>query len=343
VTTDTSLSLHARVLAAIRRPAPLGEAEFNELALALYAFQRRENAPYGQYCAHLGAPESPGHWSEIPAVPASAFRHAALRSFPEEETAAAFRTSGTTGEGFGTHFFRSLELYEAALLRGWEALALPKLPQVLLIARPEDAPHSSLSHMAGTLGRLAPQRYCLDGAGQLDLHAFRSAVASGPVLVFGTALAFLFLFETLGEERLLLAPGSVAVETGGYKGSGRTLTKEALYGRFKDSLGLEPDTVFNEYGMTELSSQWYTHGLGRPHHGPTWTRFLVIDPATNAPLPEGGTGCLRLFDLANAGSVIALQTQDLAIRRGEGFELLGRDPAALPRGCSRAADELLRS
>ena len=42
------------------------------------------------------------------------------------------------------------------------------------------------------------------------------------------------------------------------------------------------------------------------------------------------------------GSVLAIETQDLAIRRERGFELLGRDPGALPRGCSRAADEQMR-
>jgi len=50
---------------------------------------------------------------------------------------------------------------------------------------------------------------------------------------------------------------------------------------------------------------------------------------------------LRLIDLANIGSVLAIQTQDLAIRRGADIELLGRNPAAIPRGCSRSADEML--
>jgi len=43
---------------------------------------------------------------------------------------------------------------------------------------------------------------------------------------------------------------------------------------------------------------------------------------------------LRVFDLANARSVFALQTADLAARRGAGFELLGRAEAATLRGCS---------
>jgi hypothetical protein len=131
------------------------------------------------------------------------------------------------------------------------------------------------------------------------------------------------------------------METGGYKGTGRTLTKEALYAQFQTSLGLAPNAILNEYSMTELSSQWYTHGLNRPHFGPPWARSLVISPETGREVADGETGTVRLIDLANLGSVIAIQTQDLAIRRGHGFQLIGRDPAAIPRGCSRTADEEL--
>jgi hypothetical protein len=81
--------------------------------------------------------------------------------------------------------------------------------------------------------------------------------------------------------------------------------------------------------------------VGNVHIGPPWTRALVINPETEHEAEEGGTGALRIFDLANLGSVIAIQTRDLAIRRGEHFELIGRDPVALARGCSRAADESL--
>ena len=131
------------------------------------------------------------------------------------------------------------------------------------------------------------------------------------------------------------------METGGYKGTGRTLTKAELYAGFT-TLALGPDQIVNEYGMTELSTPFYTRGLDRPHAGPPWARALVIDPETGCEVAEGETGTVRLFDLANVGSVLAIQTQDLAVRRADGtFELLGRDPAALPRGCSRAADEMI--
>ena len=138
-------------------------------------------------------------------------------------------------------------------------------------------------------------------------------------------------------------PGTLVLETGGYKGSGREVPKVELYRRIGGLFDLEPEDILNEYGMTELSSQFYTRGLGRPHEGPPWVRAVVIDPETGGETAVGETGVLRIFDLANLGSVLAVETQDLAVRRERGFELLGRAPAALPRGCSRAADERMRA
>jgi hypothetical protein len=66
---------------------------------------------------------------------------------------------------------------------------------------------------------------------------------------------------------------------------------------------------------------------------------VVADPVTLDEVAEGEIGILLIYDAANVGSVVGIRTQDLAVKRGDAFELLGRDPAALPRGCSRAADE----
>lgn len=162
-----------------------------------------------------------------------------------------------------------------------------------------------------------------------------------PILLFGTALAFLDLFEFLGERSIALPVGSAALETGGYKGTNRDLPKADLYAAFTQKLGLPTDAVWNEYGMTELSSQFYTRGLKQPHTGAPWVRGLVIDPATGREVSEGETGVLHIYDLANVDSCCAIQTRDLAVKAADGFFLIGRDPAALPRGCSRAADEIL--
>ena len=316
--------LEDRISAAIAAADP---ELFDILALEVYEFQRAHNAPYDAYCRSLG-PQAPSHWRDIPALQQSAFKIAPLRSYPASEDVATFRTSGTTGEGYGEHHFRSLRLYDEAILRGWDLLGLPVLPQVILIPSPADAPHSSLSHMMGTLKARGEQHW-------------RTAITESdrPILLLGTALSFLHCFEAM-PGNLRLPPGSLAFETGGYKGSRRTLAKPELYEMFRARLGLEPDQVINEYGMTELSSQFYARGIGKPHTAPPWMRAIAVDPLTGREVADGETGLLRIFDLANLGSVLAIQTRDLAICRGADFELIGRDPTALPRGCSRAADEM---
>ncbi len=339
-------SLESRIAEAIAG-TDLAEDAFGALALEIYAFQRRHNRAYDRYCGQLGAPGELREWREIPAVPQAAFKLAELRAFPEEKTVRTFHTSGTTGEGYGRHHFRSLELYHRAVVRGWKVFGLPRLPQIVLTPRSAQAPHSSLAEMMETLP--GPSEFFIADDKQLMTDALTQRLRrqwdeQEPVMLLGTALAFLNFFEYCAahELRFPLPAGSAAMETGGYKGSGRDIPKEELYAIFGEFLDLAPARVFNEYGMTELSSQCYTLGFNRLHEAPPWLRVRVIDPETGNEAAVGNSGVVRLFDLANLGSVLAIETQDLAVRGERGFQLLGRDPGALPRGCSRSADEALR-
>ncbi len=335
-------ALESRVLAALRED--LSEAEFDALALDLHVFQRRWNQPYGKFCATRRQPKS---WREIPAVPQSAFKHSRLSVAPPEAIGKTFRTSGTTGAGYGEHHFVNTRLYDAAAVAGWKRLQLsPKAWPMILAQPPEETPHSSLVHMLGTLA--GDGFFLLEKDGSLDVERFMAATrtcfhAKRPIALLGTALAFLNVFERLGPMRPLRRAGSFAMETGGYKGSGRDVPKAELYAMFGKYLDLAPDRVLNEYGMTELSSQFYTRGLGGVHESGPWIRALVIDPEAGREVAVGEMGVLRIFDLANLGSVLGIETQDIAIRRARGFELIGRAPGALPRGCSRAADERMRA
>lgn len=325
--------LECRVRDYIKQPRP---AEWDGLIRALHALHFHTNAPYRAYCESLGVGDSVENWREIPCVPQEAFKHADLRSFAEAETVKTFRTSGTTGEGYGQHHFRTLEIYETAVREGWRHAGMPAGPFLVLAPHPDEAPHSSLSHMLATL---SPRENFIAPGGRIDLDRLRAV--REPVCLLGTALGFLRLFEELGHSRIELPAGSNAMETGGYKGSGRDIAKADLYAMFADKLGLDPENIFNEYGMTELSSQFYARGSRGLHHGPPWARAVIADPVTLVEVTDGETGIVLIYDTANVGSVIGLRTQDLAIKRGDAFELLGRDPAALPRGCSRAADEWL--
>jgi hypothetical protein len=334
-------SLEARILNAMT-PA-LTDREFSEIALEVFAFQRRWNAAFRAFSDHSPTPRS---WRDIPAVPQAAFKRSRLSCAPADAVQTLFRTSGTTGETRGEHHFLDTRLYDAAIVHGWRLLRVPRLPLRIIARPPTAAPDSSLSHMLDVLAREfggQNSRWSVDHNGLLQVDEFQRSVETGEaVAVLGTALGFLNLFESLGDRRVSLPPGSFVMETGGYKGSGRELAKRDLYEMFEQFLGVPEAIVINEYGMTELSSQFYTRGLGQPHTAPPWLRALVINSETGREVNLGEIGILRIFDLANLNSVLAIETEDLAIRREEGFELLGRDPSALPRGCSRAADELLR-
>jgi len=329
---DTPSNNYAALENRLSRWMAGGGGGFEEHALEVHAFQRENNPDYRAFCA--GFPPA-GRWQDIPAVPVAAFKTSDLRCFPADRTIRTFETSGTTGGRPGNHHFCSLSLYLHAATRGWLGAGLPADAILSLIPRAAEAPRSSLSQMASWL---VPGDRSFFNRREDLLRALEDAPKA---VLFGTALAFLDFFEGLGDRSVELPEGSLAVETGGYKGTRRGMPKPELYRLFQKHLGLREDSVWNEYGMTELSSQFYTHGLGRPHLSPHWARGLVVDPGTGAEVEEGETGMLRLFDVANLGSVLAIQTRDLAIRRGGDFELLGRDPAALPRGCSLSADEWL--
>lgn len=325
--------MERKVLSFIER----GEGNFEDLILELHFVQRQLCPSYDAFCSVTQKEVTT--WKDIPAIPLTAFRDRALRCFPAPETIKTFRTSGTTGEGYGEHHLRTLVLYRAAALGGWSHAGLSRSHILCLLPRPEEASHSSLSRMAGWL---APEENFFHGPWE-ELHArLESLKSTGkPLTLFGTALGFLDFFKWLGSRTITLPPGSLAVETGGYKGSLRQLSKPELHRHFSARLGLPSPSIWNEYGMTEMSSQFYATGLNTPHTGAPWVRALVIDPETGRECEDGGTGLLRIFDLANTGSCCALETQDLAIRHQDGFELLGRDPAAIARGCSRRADEIL--
>lgn len=359
------LPLESEILAAIHSGIA-GDDAFNTLAMRVFQHQFQHNIPYSNYCRALGrSPDKINHWHDIPAVPTDVFKldDTPVLSFPREKLRHTFATSGTTREIKGLHHFPSLDLYEQSIISAWKQRDLPHPTNaIFLTATPGHAPASSLSHMMGMLAQTFTREssWAIRADATIDLSAIQLATArqiarNEPVALLGTALAFLHLFEQL-DSPLTLPRGSWAMETGGYKGSRRQMAKPDLYRLFHEKLGLAPDAIVNEYSMTELSSQFYTRGIGQPHTGPNWTRTRVIDPLTQTAARPGTPGHLVIYDLANLHSVMAIKTQDLAIagtaesakvakvaEETNSFTLLGRDPSALPRGCSRAADDTLRS
>lgn len=344
------------------------EARFEALARDLFEFQLAHCPPYARFCAARGALASSVHgWREIPAVPAGAFKEMALRSFPAAREAHVFRTSGTSTERRGALHLDTLALYEASVVPSFRAHVLPgvtaRAPVRLRILAPSPAelPDSSLSHMFAVLLRELSRRGLVDGArsgfdvedGALRTDAvvagLGEAVADGAaVALCGTAFSFVHLLDALEARglRFRLPPGSRAFETGGFKGRSRELPRAELYAAIEERLGVPPERVVNQYGMTELASQFHDSVLrfpGTPRRklGPPWARVRIVDPSRGVEVTPGDVGVIEIVDLASTGSVLAIQTADLGRRVGDGFEVLGREPGAEARGCSIAADVML--
>lgn len=299
---------------------------FESLLLEVHDFQKSHNSIISAFASSFPKPIS---WQTVPAIPQEAFREFRIATFPKNTSTRVFHTSGTTGTKRGKHWFYSLELYKQSACSGWQKAGLTGYPILALLPPPRIAPYSSLVQMAAWL---TPEENFLWG--ESGWQCLQRVINSTPVLLFGTALTFLDFFAKTSP--LTLPSGSLVVETGGYKGAQLSTSKLELYKLFEQRLGIPSASIFNEYGMTELSSQFYANDIHTPHRAPPWARALVINPETQKECSVNETGMLRIFDLANLGSACVLQTHDLAIRRENGFELLGRAPSAIPQGCSRS-------
>jgi len=336
------------------------DARFARLALDLFAFQFAHCEPYRRFCERRGAtPERIGDWRAIPAVPTAAFKEVPLRCFPAERTVRTFRTSGTSGAARGELALDTLELYEASLLPTLRRHLLPELPpggsaRILALAPPpEEAPDSSLTHMFATAIAAfgAPgSGFFVEGGALCERELLRALEASGdgPCLLAGTAFAFVHLADALAARGARLAlPSPVRImETGGFKGRSRELSREKLHAELTERLGVPGARIVNQYGMTELASQFYDSTLAEPGAplrklGPPWVRVAIVDPETDAAAAPGEPGSIVVHDLANTGSIAAIRTADLGRRVADGFEVLGREPGAEERGCSIGADLLL--
>ncbi|HEY8518235.1 MAG TPA: long-chain fatty acid--CoA ligase [Candidatus Binatia bacterium] len=338
------------------------EARFDALARAAFAFQYEANPAYRAFCdRRRRTPDTVAGWRDIPAVPTAAFKTLDLACAPPEKV---FLTSGTTRgkEQRGRHPVPRLDLYRTGALVHFRRMVLPDgaCPRMVgLLGSPELLPDSSLTQMVEWLREDVAGG---DGEYLVDEHGFDPARAADrieqlaadgrPLCLIGVRVVFTSLFEWCArEERVLELPaGSRVVDTGGSKG-GRTLSDAGFLAACWNVVGVPGYYCVNEYGMTELCSQFYDDvlaarfaGENRPRRklGPAWTRTVAVDPATLAPVPDGEPGLLCHFDLANAGSVLAVQTEDVGVMEADGrFRLLGRAPGAEPRGCALALADLL--
>ena len=313
-------------------------------------------------CEQRGAtPTAVTDWCAIPPVPTLAFKHVELHCAAPQHT---FLTTGTTQgrEQRGRHAMPDLRLYRAAALAGLHTFVFPDVDTLTilsLIPAARERPESSLAQMVEwALARFGGAGSATFAAGdRLDFERFAAALRQSerdgrPVCIMTTTSTLIRFFECCRDAgwAFRLPHSSRLMDTGGSKGASRPLSRHGLLQAVWNLFAIPGYFVANEYGMTELSSQLYDNVIrdryqGRGTHralaGPHWLRTLVLDPGTLRAAPAGQAGVLCHVDLANAGTAVAVLTEDIGRLTPDGLELLGRVHGAEARGCSLALADFL--
>jgi hypothetical protein len=352
------MSIYDQVLAFIRDPQ---EAHFQTLALDVFRYQFASVAPYRAFCNEIGGnPQNVHRVEDIPMVSNVAFKCSDLsadRASGRPE-ALRFLTSGTTQgrERRGRHVVPRPEIYRASALSHLRRMLFPDGVATAMLALHPTAdrmPESSLATMIswcieefGTSSRLvAASREGVDPSAAIDFLR-EMAARQEPVCILGTTAAFMTICSEIARTGtdIPLPRGSRLMDTGGAKGQASPASTEEVIRSANDFLGIAPEMVINEYGMTELCSQLYDATTfnfpGAPHTAarfkiaPPWMRVTARDPATMQPVDEGEPGLLTFFDLANVGSVSAVMTEDLGVVESQGVRVIGRSSLGAARGCA---------
>jgi hypothetical protein len=189
--------------------------------------------------------------------------------------------------------------------------------------------------------------------GGIDFNTLTDALRQSehdgrPLCLMATTGALIRVFDHFRTRSLSfrLPHGSRLMDTGGTKGSPRPLSRNGILHAAWSTFAIPGYFCVNEYGMAELSSQFYDsviadrvrgRHLPRRKIGPHWSRTLVLDLETLEPVAADAHGLLCHFDLANAGSAMAVLSEDVGYWQRDGFQLVGRSPGAEARGCSLTA------
>jgi hypothetical protein len=353
------MSIDAQVLDFINHPDPAG---LESLALAVFAHQFVKVSVYREFClSRSAAPDRVHSIDDIPPVSTAAFKYVAFRAGAPQRT---FLTSGTTRglEQRGRHFVPNLQLYRASAIKHLERMLFPDgcRPWMLALHPTADRmPESSLSQMiswcfenfAGAKALCCATPQHVDSRTAVEFLNIAGATAA-PVCILGTTAALSAMLEHLrmNNTRLRLASGSRLMDTGGPKGQSEPLAPNQVQAMVEYYLAIPSQYVINEYGMTELCSQLYDatafnfpqapEPSERVKIAPPWLKVIVRDPATLRPASLGEVGLLSFFDLANAGSVSALLSEDLGVVNADGtVRVLGRVLGADDRGCALGIEQ----
>ena len=308
---------------------------FNTLTLDIFRYQAANNMIYKEFINALGVTSEAVHSiSEIPFLPVSFFKeHKIITGSDKAET--VFESSGTSGKNTSRHYVSDPGVYEKSFTQAFKYFFGEPSEYMFASLLPSysERGNSSLIYMMNKLIQLS--KYSESGffnnEEQKLLRTLEKAKSAGlKIMLLGVSYALLDLAEKYSPD----LSGITIVETGGMKGRRKEITRQELHAILKKEFNAE--TIYSEYGMTELLSQAWSKGEGI-FYCPPWMKVFIRDPQD--PLTffssPGRTGGINIIDLANFNSCSFIAVNDLGkLQEDGGFEVLGRFDDSDIRGCN---------
>jgi hypothetical protein len=316
--------------------APL--ANFNKIALQIFALQYANNLIYKQYCDCLNKnPANVSSVEHIPFLPIQFFKsHKVVTGNFKNEL--YFESSGTTQTINSKHFVKHAHIYEQSFMSAFSKFYgapqqycfLGLLPNYLQKGK------SSLVYMVQQLIKQSQYKqsgFYLNELDRLYNTLLKNETEGIKTILFGTTFALLD-FADLFKIKLT---HTTIIETGGMKGRRKELTRNEVHEQLASAFATI--NINSEYGMTELLSQAYannTNLFACPNTIKVFIReqddpFNTLRPTQKKP----AVGCLNIIDLANIFSCSFIATDDIGKLYFDGlFEIMGRLDNSDLRGCS---------
>jgi len=312
----------------------LTSRDFSDLALEIFRFQARNNAVYHQFIHHLNIDIATVKTLEdIPFLPIEFFKSYQVVS-AKKPFDLLFESSGTTGMTRSKHFVKDKTIYEQSFVAGFKHFFGNPADYNILALLPSylEQGNSSLVYMTKKLIELTQSNdsgFYLHNQDELAEKIVQLEQQNKKTILLGVSYALL----DFAEKYQLNLKNTIVMETGGMKGRKKEMVREELHQILQKSFGIE--SIYSEYGMTELLSQSYSTGKGI-FTTPPWQKILIRD--TEDPfsyLPTGKTGGINIIDLVNIYSCSFIATQDLGKQHtNSNFEIVGRFDQSDVRGCN---------
>ncbi len=307
----------------------------------------------------------------LPPVHANFFKYHEIKSIPDDEVVLHLTSSGTTGQKSQV-FFDEFTITQARRMvqntleaRGY--LSNEPCNYLVNAFEPYSGFKVGTSNTNQYLMRFAPAaevfwslRLVADQQHEYDAFGTvaaleRFAQSAEPTRIIGFPAFLHFTLErmaALGKSPLRLPENSWVVFGGGWKGhANQAIDRDEFVENIHYWLGIPKSHIIETFGSVEHSIPYV--GCAEQHlHIPVWSKVVVRDVATLAPVPDGETGFLSfLSPYITSVPAHSVVMGDLARLHPAGscscgnptawFEVIGRAGTSSNKSCAAAAAEVL--